>query len=577
MSEALGSAGRLAFYGSVGVEAEDYQYDSEREIRDRMRLRTRFELNGRGYLWDPRFAVFDGGITLQRDSVQVGETDTSGGDTRQNMIGYRINTTWFANRPYPLTVFASRNQNTMSDFWSPTYQLTTSNFGARWGMEHNLLGHASFYLDHTSAKSDSDLVPRSESNLMLGVDAKRKLRPKQWGESEFSYGYRHTEWDEQVYDSRQRQDYLYLNDRTLFGEKANLTANMTYYNRSDEWGFMGSGQEMGSSFLGLNSALTMQQSEKFRHYYGLGVSISDFGSSQSASQSVSSGMNYRFNDHWQANAMLSLSASRSESTVAGASLSQEGSTTSGSTGLMYSDRWGNLMVNAGYSVAMMQTDTSASAGGLPGQRNATHSASLGYARMNSKLFSDSLQLRASETLGEPGGSERNIRYSVTSLVTESDMLQGVAEYRRYQQEYAVWNGTLLTPDDEYYYYELDSRSSRLDFGWLHRFSEASSLMLSTGATSSLSQDVAIDTRYSQARATMRLRSALQWTALARVEKIEGLEYIAGRKKTIESDLNYRIGKWQATARYRLRDARLEYAPFKERSIMLLLKRNYGGR
>ncbi|MDP2785428.1 MAG: hypothetical protein Q8O38_12665, partial [Sulfurimicrobium sp.] len=46
MSGLLGSAGRLTFYGSVGVEAEDYKYDSDYGSRDRMRLRTRFDLNG---------------------------------------------------------------------------------------------------------------------------------------------------------------------------------------------------------------------------------------------------------------------------------------------------------------------------------------------------------------------------------------------------------------------------------------------------------------------------------------------------------------------------------------------------
>jgi hypothetical protein len=76
---------------------------------------------------------------------------------------------------------------------------------------------------------------------------------------------------------------------------------------------------------------------------------------------------------------------------------------------------------------------------------------------------------------------------------------------------------------------------------------------------------------------MRLRSALQWTALARAEQIEGLESIAGRKVTIESDLDYRIGKWQATARYRLRDANQAISPFKERSIIFMLKRDYGFR
>ncbi len=88
-------------------------------------------------------------------------------------------------------------------------------------------------------------------------------------------------------------------------------------------------------------------------------------------------------------------------------------------------------------------------------------------------------------------------------------------------------------------------------------------MLSAGATSGTSQGIAIGSRYVQARARMRLRSALDWTALARAEQLEGTEYYTGRKVTLESDINYRIGKWQANARYRYRDARQQFAPFKD--------------
>lgn len=574
MAESPGSAGRLTFYGSVGVEAEDYQYESEYGTRDRTRLRTRFDLNGRGFIWDPRFATFDAGITLQRENVQTAENDV-GGNTSYNMLGYRLNTTWFANKPYPLSIYANRSQNTVSDFWSPSYELTTSNLGARWGLENRWLGRTSFYLDRMSSESGSTLVPRSEQHLSFGLDANQKLLPKQWGESDMSYGYRHTAWDEMVYGSRQRQDYFYLNDRSLFGDRANLTANVTYYDRSDQWGAMGSGQEWASSFLGLNTMLNIQQTEKFRHYYGLGLGFNNFGESQSASQNLSGGVNYRFNDQWQANATIGLSTYRTASAVDGTSLEQDGSSTSGSAGILYSSTIGNYLVNGGYTMALTKTGTSgtAGAGSLPGQQNATHTINLGYTRMNSPLYADSLQLRMSQTVGEPSGSEANIRYSVTSALTPSDMLQGVAEYRRYQQDYRVWTNAVSAYD--YYYYGLDSQSARLDFGWLHRLSEASSLMLSAGATSGESQGVALDTRYAQARATLRLRSALHLTALARAEQIEGQESIAGQKITVESDLNYRIGKWQASVRYRLRDAKQEFAPFREKSLMLMLRRDYG--
>lgn len=576
MSE-LGGAGKISsIHGSIGLEAEDYQHDTDYASRDRTRFRTRFDLNGRGFIWDPRFAVFDAGVTLQRENVQSVDNNVSG-ETSNNMLGYRLNTTWLASRPYPLTVFANRSQSTVSDFWSPSYELTTSNVGARWGLENKWLGRSSFHVDRTSSESGSALVPRSDQGFSFGMDASQKLRPKQWGESSLAYGYRHTAWDDEVYGGSQRQDYFYVNDRSLFGDKANLTANLTYYDRSDQWGYAGSGTNaMESGFLGFNSMLNVQQTENLRHFYSLGLGMNETGSSQSMSHSLSGGATYRINKQWQATGTLGLSGTSSESPAGpgGASQSMESTSLSGSAAVMYSDTLGNYLVNGGYSLALMQASPSATASSLPAQQSTAHSANLGYTRMNSPRYADSLQLRVSQTAGEPSGSELNVRYSVTSMLTQSDMLQGTAEYRRTQQEYAVWGPSALEQDD-YYYYDLDSQSTRLDFGWLHRFSQAGNVMLSAGATSGTSQGVTLDTRYAQARASMRLRGALQLTALARAEQIDGSAYLAGRKVTLESDLNYRIGKWQATARYRYRDAQQEFAPFQERTITVLLKRDYG--
>jgi hypothetical protein len=578
-SESLAGAGRLtSIYGSAGMEAEDYRYDTLYDSRDRKRLRTRVDLDGRGFVWDPRFATFDAGITLQRENVQ-NRGNGANGDTSLNLLGYRLNTTWFANKPYPLTLYANRSQSTVSDFWSPSYELTTTNLGGRWGMENQWLGRTGFYLDHSSSKSANVLVPRSEQNLSFGMDGTQKLKPKQWGESDVSYGYRHTGWDEQVYGGKQRQDYFYLNDHTLFGEKTNLTSNLTYFNRTDQWGFAGSDNGMmKSSFLGFNGMMTVQQTDSLRYYFGMGLGMNDAGGSKNTSYSLSGGANNRFNERWQVTGTVSLGGSNSAAPTAGGSSQNQQSTSVSSTGaVMYSDILGNFLINGGYALTLTQANTSGTSttSDTPSQQNTMHTADLGFTRMNSPLYADSLQLRMTRTQGRPSGSESNIRYSVTSMLTQSDMLQGIVEYRRYQQESTYLSSDATNPN--YYYYSMNSQSSRLDLGWLHRFSQASSVMFSSGATTGQTQGIATDTRYAQARAAMRLRGALQWTALARLEQIDGFESIAGRKTTVESDLNYRIGKWEATLRYRLRDAKMQFAPFKERSIMFLLKRDFGFR
>lgn len=560
MSETLGSVGRLtSLSGSVGVETEDYSYTSKGVASDRKKLSTRFEINGNGYVWDPRFALVGAGLTLQRDNIQ-----STTGESSYNLLGYRFNTTFFANRPHPLSIFANRTQNTVSDYSRPSYQTITDTMGARWSMEDKWLGRTSLYIDHTSSESQGTLNLRSDRTLSLGFDSRQTLRQKQWGESELSYGYRYTGSEEDVYGSKQNQNFLYLNDRTALGDKANLTGNMTYYTRDDQSGLLG-GLSTTSNFFGLNSALTVQQSKDFRHYYNLNLGFNEFGSSKSSTQGVTGGADYRLSDKWQAAGSLGLSTSQSESASGG--VSQDTNSTTGGGSISYTDQWGDYMTSGGYSLALMQSSTT----GHRGRNSATQTGTLGYTRMNTPRYTDSLQLRLSQIQGsETSGSELNLRYSVSSRLTASDRLQGSAEYRQYQQTNAVYDASAVLQNS----YSLDSTSTNLDFGWQHQFSQSSSFILSAGANSSQSQNLSNDLRYVQVRTNTNPLRNLQWDVLARLEQVDGLGYGAGNKMTLESNLNYRFGKWQAIARYRMRDAKTEISPFKEQTVTLFIKRNY---
>jgi hypothetical protein len=191
--------------------------------------------------------------------------------------------------------------------------------------------------------------------------------------------------------------------------------------------------------------------------------------------------------------------------------------------------------------------------------------------MNTPRYTDSLQLRLSQIQGsETSGSELNLRYSVSSRLTDRDRLQGSAEYRQYQQTNAVYDASAVLQNS----YSLDSTSTNLDFIWQHQFTQSSSLALSAGANSSQSQNVSNDIRYVQIRTNTNPLRNLQWDVLARLEQVDGLGYGAGNKMTLESDLNYRIGKWQAIARYRMRDTKTDISPFKEQTVSLFIKRNY---
>lgn len=564
------AAGRTSFNGWMGVESEGYEYTSLGVKRDSQRLRTSLDFNGNGYVWDPRFATYNAGITLQRENTQTTDI-TSSAESSYTLLGYRLNTTWFANKPYALNLYANRSQTTAADYRSPSYSLTTTTMGARWGWENKWAGRMRFYLDSTQSESASSLVPRSDRNLSFGVDSSQKVLPKQWGESDISYGYRHSEWEERTYGSSQGQDYLYLNDHSKLGDKANLSASLTYYQQSFQSSAAGAGSTAGTStsnYLNFTSGLTVQESENLLHSYNLGLNMYESAGGQSLSQNGSGSVSYRFSNQWQVHGTAGLSATKAES----AGQSQTSSAALGSGGVQYADKFGDYLVNGGYDLSWNRTDTSVA--NAIARRSAMQTASAGYTRVASPLYADSLQLRMSQTLGEPKGSETNVRYSVTSTLSQKDALQGTIDFRRSDQTYAVMTATGSAPDSVEYH-SFNSVNTRLDLGWRHRLTDTNTVQMSLGVNQGESMGYVNNSRYAQASASGLLTSNLQWSALAQTEEIEGTGSIAGKKLTVESYLNYRLGKWQAYARYRARDARMQVAPFKEQSIFFSLRRDYG--
>lgn len=566
------AAGKTSFNGWLGVESESYGYTTPSVKRDTQRLSTTADLNGRGFIWDPRFATYDAGITLQRESRQTTDNNTDAAETNSTLLGYRLSTTWFANKPYALNLYANRSQSTVADYRTPSYALTSTTMGARWGWENQWAGRMRFYVDSMQAESSNSLVPRSDRNISFGVDSTKKVLPKQWGESDVSYGYRHNEWEERTYGTRQGQDYLYLNDHSKLGDKANLSASLTYYTQSFQLGGAGTGSTASTSnYLNFNSGLTVQESENLRHSYNLGLNMNESAGSQTLGQTATGALSYRFNSQWQANGSLGLSSTKSES----AGQSQTSSTALGSGGVQYADKFGDYLVNGGYDLSFTRTDTTFA--NAVARQSIMQTVTASYTRPQTPIYADSLQLRLSQTLGEPKGSELNARYSATSTLSQKDALQGTIDYRRSDQTYAIISTTAGAPDaaGTLEYLSFNSKNTRLDLAWRHRFTDANALLLSVGANKGESSGLANNSRYAQASASALLLSNLQMTALARTEQIEGTENIAGKKLTLESNLSYRLGKWQANARFRLRDARMQVAPFKEQSIFFSLRRDYG--
>lgn len=592
MSQEL-TRGRTQIYGWVGIESEDYQNTSttaagSNAVR-RKRLRETVDVNGSGYIWDRRFAHFTAGLTL---SHETSRQDT--GQTQSNLTGYRFSSQWFVSSPNPLHVSVSRAKSTVTDPWNPSYDVVTTTAGARWGFDNRYVGRTHVFMDSIKADSVNAVVPRADRNLVYGLDGGRRFvsRPSedeiptrfQHNQSDATWGYRHNDWSEDVSGSRQSQDYLFVSDRTQLGAANNLNAGMTYYRRNDGWGLGGGsgGTAMASSYLNVNSQLMMQETESFRHSYNLAVNSNSVGASDSTGYSGSAAIDYMFNENWRAGANAGASSTRASSQGSDGNAFDQSSTTTMAGGMInYNTRLGQYLLRAGYSGNWRSSNTQASGTtSVPGTGTSSmHAVDAGYTRMGSQLFSDALQLRLSKTLGDYSGEERSAYYTVNSLLGEHDALQGIAEYRSYKTEtpmlVAVATPGVATTGTGFY--QSNSTTNRIELNWIHRFGASATLSATAGRVDSSSAWLNMQSRYGQARVSAMLRGNLQWTALGRVEQVDGYEAVAGRRKSIESDLIYRLGKWQANIRYRQRDWDSRLSPFKERSLFFLLRRDYGFR
>ena len=92
--------------GGLGLRYEDYDYSSGGVTSySRRTLEEELRIGSTGFVWDPRFLLFDAGVTLRNRS-----TDYMSGDSDIDTVGYRLTTTWFRERN-PFVLYARKNTN----------------------------------------------------------------------------------------------------------------------------------------------------------------------------------------------------------------------------------------------------------------------------------------------------------------------------------------------------------------------------------------------------------------------------------------------------------------------------------
>ncbi len=553
--------------GGLGLRFEDYDYRTSGMTNySRRVLEEELRVGSSGFVWDPRFLLFDAKVTLRNR-----DTSYKKGDSGIDTTGYRITTTWFRDKN-PFILYAHRNTNSYSPLSGAPYEFTTSNYGFRWRTSVPLFGMVRFGYDRGHTQSGNTItVPLNEYKDSFNLEGKRSFGKVYKIHSTVDYGYRYDNSEDDAAGRYYRQNYWYLRDNTRFSDKINLRAGLTYYDRFDRLdnGFNGNINEIDSSHANLNLGFSVNSSEKLSHYYNLGASFNQVNNSRTSDYNMTAGLNYRFAQYWSSRGALRLVGTTFNSNASSTN-ARDRAAWGMDGGVSYARTYGNKSARADYSLGLEVPQS----GGYRQDTIVNHSINAGYSGRWSPIYSDSLSYRLNYRTGSRFESadreqmEHNLSYTVNSRLANGDSLRTALSYRDWRESSSGAAGL-----------DNSNQTVRGDVTWNHRFGINHRISLSGGGgnteSGSRNRIANYSFWYSQARLAMTPWRRLRLAALARYEYRSGDTSNLGPRITLETNLNYSFVKWQARLQYRHHDADYETGAYEDSWLTLYLVRNFG--
>lgn len=539
--------GQFTLTGSFGLRFEGIEKTSDSENNSEESLQTEFDVNSRGFIWDPRFMNFVVGLTLRNKT-----TSADDGESNEELVGFRFNSTLFPRWRYPylpINLFANKSRSTVEGFTNKSTDIYTTTLGLNWGLFRAPLGRLRLSYRMDLDERVGDTSGQNETRHEFNAEAKRKFREAQWGESDLTYGYDFNSMEDD--DSSYLQHNLFARDRSKLGEKMDLTANAVFYHRENE--ASGGGDVIMNDFLSTSATLQVRETNRFQHSYALGMSTSVRDGEKYSNYNGSAGLTYQypFNEYWRGHARSGARASYSQSD-AGKASNIMNATASGN--LNYSRQHGVFRVTGGYGMGVSQ-----SMGDTKGPVRYYESAHIGYSRSNNPFYADNANLNVRFQHAENLVQDYSLRYTVASRLTARDKLWGSV---RYNMHLAEGN---------------DSSTLSIRGTGNHDFSRVSAAGILTGFN--LTQDDSGDQTRFYVEGHYRtvlylLRSLFLDSSLRWEQRTEAL----GSEQAVFSfraNASYRLGRWSASLGYTYRDSDSDGSPLTEQRILVQIKRSYG--
>ncbi|HEC16993.1 MAG TPA: hypothetical protein ENI99_10570 [Sedimenticola sp.] len=542
--------------GSTALRLEDKIRKTNGVKTKVRRWVSRTNARTKGFIWDPRFMNFEGGL-----SYLTNKSETDSGDVDSSTLGFNVAATLFPRWRYPyrpINLFANRSMSTVDAIDGDTQEITSTLFGVRWGLSHKLFGRIRTSYDGQLLESTGGLADRDELRQRFKVRANREFRKGQWGESKLNYGYEFEYWDAKQENTSFLQNYLFARNFTRFGQRTELATDASFYQRTNDTGGSGN-RDDDSIFFSASAKLDINQTDNFHHFYRLGMSRNDSFGVVTTNYNEAAGLRYdyrhTFDKQWHGLVTSNATASFSQSSP-GDSASRGDANVTGT--LNYGNTFGDFLVNGSYVLGVSSPVWDS----YNSDRGSTISqlATIRYRRQNNPLYADMARLELASTYGYYETQMYSLRYEVTSALTGKDWLEGRLNHRIRRSD----NG--------------DTTSSISARGWWnHRFSSVSEGRIQIESLLSSTEDRdqmrnALETRY---RTRLFRRRNLYFYMRFRWEQFSEDDQPDSDRMSGAGGLVYAIGKFRATLDYYYSSFdKGNEAKTTDQQIMLELRRSF---
>lgn len=520
-----------------------------------------------GFIWDPRFMTV--ALNLQY-SASRREADTF--ETDEDSISFRFKSVLFPrwNYPYsPIRLSASKATRTVNNDGTGTAETDYTRMSVNWGLVQKQLGRVrmryNFFLEESMGISERDIRDTVKNSFQ--AHASKNFLKDKWGETHSRYGYQFDSFNDRVNDRSDMQHHLFINNKTKLGKKAALSSNALFYQRYYDDDDGGDDDYLFAS----NANLNIQETERFKHYYSLGLRSNNEGYDYSGTAGASYSYTHDFDEYLQGTASTGASARFGGGSLQG-TLMQFNSNANGR--LVYRRKYGVYHLNSNYSVHVQPPDWNS---GLRFQRSASvglrvnQTASLTVSRRNNPLYSDSATLRADYQIAENDTYSYSAGYSAKSVYKISSKASSQIAGNATASQLSRANSSLSslgfgsTAVISYRFGRSLRSSVNARQRWRSQGGKAFSLYGIQGRISG-----SLYRRYN-----VRFSSVLGWT-----RQIEEIQYNDKRPRDEvrgDAEISSSMGKLVTSLRYTYRETDFIGNVSSDQSIMLEIKRFFGWR